>query len=194
MAGGNGHWKYREVGSLRNGHFLLKCFNSFIKHSFWVFFFHSDVREMRNLLSKLRDTMPLPLKNQGAVIFHWWTSQHWGKIPSTHTHTPPLVATAAHIAVRLSWKRLWKKSWLWSLFNVYLFSLRPLKTKVIFRISKKCCADKMAAVSKKRLERPLLVGLNYQLPLSWAEVWVNDTKRYTGNDTTLLYIIYIYYK
>lgn len=26
---------------------------------------HRDMREMRNLLSKLRDTMPLPLKNQG---------------------------------------------------------------------------------------------------------------------------------
>lgn len=95
---------------------------------------------MRNLLSKLRDTMPLPLKNQGAVIFHWWTCQHWGKIPSTHTFPPP-VATAAHIAVRLSWKRLWKKAD----YDHYHY--------------------KMAAVSKKRLERPLLVTLSTEVDL-----------------------------
>lgn len=41
--------------------------------SLFFVFFHSDMREMRNLLSKLRETMPLPLKNQGAVKFHWWT-------------------------------------------------------------------------------------------------------------------------
>ena len=27
--------------------------------------FYRDMREMKNLLSKLRETMPLPLKNQG---------------------------------------------------------------------------------------------------------------------------------
>ena len=26
-----------------------------------------DMREMKNLLSKLRETMPLPLKNQGKI-------------------------------------------------------------------------------------------------------------------------------
>lgn len=31
----------------------------------------SDMREMRNLLSKLRETMPLPLKNQGLCNMFW---------------------------------------------------------------------------------------------------------------------------
>lgn len=39
-------------------------------NSLFLAFFHSDMREMRNLLSKLRETMPLPLKNQGAVKVH----------------------------------------------------------------------------------------------------------------------------
>ncbi len=39
-----------------------------------------DMREMKNLLSKLRETMPLPLKNQGKI-----ETQH---LPSpSYTHT-----------------------------------------------------------------------------------------------------------
>lgn len=33
-----------------------------------LFVFNRDMKEMRNLLSKLRDTMPLPLKNQGMHL------------------------------------------------------------------------------------------------------------------------------
>lgn len=187
MAGGNGHWKYREVGWQRNRHFLLKCINSFI-NCLSGFFFHSDVREMRNLLSKLRDTMPLPLKNQGAIIFHWRTCQHWGQIPTTHTHPPP-IATAAQ---QSGWagKYFGKKLIMIIILMRICFHWDHWKP-VIVRISKKCWTDKMAAVSKKRLERPLLVDWNYQLPLSWAEVWVTNTKRDTGNDTAVIYIIYI---
>lgn len=88
VAGGNRYWKHREV-------FDCSCFGKFILTMFFSFlflllpklnvsiivnaaklliticwvsvsvFFHRDMREMRNLLSKLRDTMPLPLKNQG---------------------------------------------------------------------------------------------------------------------------------
>lgn len=128
-------------------------------------FLHSDVREMRNLLSKLRDTMPLPLKNQGAVIFHWWTYQQKYPPLTTTPHPPP--PSSCHNGTYSSQAKLEKtleKGWLWSLFNVYLSLLRPLKTKVIVRISKKCWTDKMAAVSKKRLERPLLVEMSFASP------------------------------
>ncbi|KAL7989009.1 hypothetical protein Chor_007928 [Crotalus horridus] len=43
-----------------------------------------DMREMKNLLSKLRETMPLPLKNQGKLFFSVFTNTlvEWaGQIP-----------------------------------------------------------------------------------------------------------------
>lgn len=40
-------------------------FQKFTADYFFLYQFYRDMREMKNLLSKLRETMPLPLKNQG---------------------------------------------------------------------------------------------------------------------------------
>lgn len=45
-----------------------------------------DMREMKNLLSKLRETMPLPLKNQGKIETEHFLYLH----PLTHTHINPM--------------------------------------------------------------------------------------------------------
>lgn len=67
---------------------------------------YRDMREMKNLLSKLRETMPLPLKNQGKIgtehftftlittqssdtfqIFHKVEKIHWDKERLIKTNT-----------------------------------------------------------------------------------------------------------